>query len=196
MRGCVLSRSGSLDGPVTSIVDISFVSCQHGRTLSSGCDRPRERHDAALVIAQSSVGLQARAAWASRQPGALDLQQVEELGPVQAGNGFEQVGMAQQTRGFGVAGTGVGQALEAAGFGVVLSCGQGLVGACGQGRVGQEAGGPADDGFVDPGPPCGVVGMRIVSGAPVQPVGSAGGQQVATAPARPSGWPPRSPTRA
>lgn len=63
--------------------------------------------------------------------------------------------------------------------GMLLAHGGGLVGGVGgQGGVGQEAGGPADDGFVDSGAPGGVVGLWLASGEPVQPVGSAGCEQV------------------
>lgn len=69
--------------------------------------------------------------------------------------------MAEQGGGYGVPGTGVDQALETAGFGVVLGRGEGLEGEGEQRAIGQEAGCPADDGLVDPGPPGVVIEVQV-----------------------------------
>lgn len=109
--------------------------------------------------------------------GPLGVQQLDQSGSVHTGDAFEQVGVAQQRGGLAVVNAGPDQA-EAAGLATMPGRGQGLMSALGQSRVGKETGGPADDRLVDPRPPGGVVGTRVVSGEPVQSPGSTGAQQM------------------
>lgn len=94
---------------------------------------------------------------------------------MQGGDRFEQVGVAQQGRGVLFTVAGAGEAGDLTGLAAVYEA----VSLDGERGGGEETGSPADDGFVDPGPPVNVCVAAVVgAGQPVEPGASARAEEV------------------